>query len=176
MAIAKDLSGNSPVNYKPEVHIPDPHNSTGGGGGTSTLATLANAAAPSYAEAATPPLSTNLRGELRVALEAAGVAVDWSADSYVFCAASTTQLLGATGAIGDILDGVLIVPGTAAAGIVQIKDATGGTARTVFAGGGTTALPSLVPFFVPIGAASIAGGWYVITNANVTAIAVGKFS
>lgn len=97
--------------------------------------------------------------------------------TYVTAAASTTQQCGSTGATGDYLDGVLIVPGTAAAGIVQIKDGSG-SAINIFAGGGTTALPTLAPFFVPVGAVSSggAGGWKVITNANVTAIATGNFT
>lgn len=93
---------------------------------------------------------------------------------YVTVAASTTQALG-TGAVGDTLNSLVIIPGTAAAGIVQIKDG-GGSAITVFAGGGTTALPSLAPIPVTINAVSAAGAWSVITNANVTAIAVGQFT
>lgn len=97
--------------------------------------------------------------------------------TYQTVAASTTQQCGSTGASGDYLDGVLIVPGTAAAGVVQIKDGSG-SAINIFAGGGTTALPTLAPFFVPVGAISSggSGGWKVITNANVTAIAVGNFT
>lgn len=94
---------------------------------------------------------------------------------YVTCAASTTQALGAAGAVGDVLGKLIIIPGTAAAGIVQIKDG-GGAAITVFAGGGTTALTSLTPIVVDLGAISTAGGWSVITNANVTAVAVGQFA
>lgn len=97
--------------------------------------------------------------------------------TYQSVAASTTQQCGATGASGDYLDGVLIIPGTSAAGIVQIKDGSN-AAITIFQGGGTTALPTLAPFYVPIGAISSggAGGWKVITNTNVTAIAVGNFT
>ena len=96
--------------------------------------------------------------------------------NYNTVAASTTLALsgGGGGASGDYLAGLLIVPGTPAAGAVTIKDGAG-AAITIFAGGGTTALTSLVPFMVPIGAFSKAGAWSVITLANVTAIAVGKF-
>jgi hypothetical protein len=94
---------------------------------------------------------------------------------YVTVAASTTQALSATGAIGNVLVGVLIVPGTVAAGAVTIKDGSGG-AITIFAGGAVTALVDLTPFFVPLNAVSQSGGWTVITLANVTAIALGLFT
>jgi hypothetical protein len=92
-------------------------------------------------------------------------------------AGQTTALFGATGASGDYLDGVLIVPAAAAAGAVSITDGSG-TAITIFAGGGTTALPTLAPFFVPIGAVSSggAGGWKVTTGTNVSVIGIGNFT
>ena len=81
---------------------------------------------------------------------------------------------GGTGGLGEYLAGLLIVPGTTAAGAVSVKDGTL-TAFTIFAGGGTTALNSLIPFFVPIGAKSVQGGWQVTTGANVTVVGVGDF-
>lgn len=90
---------------------------------------------------------------------------------YVTCAASTTQALG-TGAIGDTLNSLLIVPGTLAAGTVQIKDG-GGSAINVFVAG---TLADLKPFTIPLNALSAAGGWSIITGANVTAIATGQFT
>lgn len=101
---------------------------------------------------------------------------DIGAGEYETVAASQTdQALGATGAIGDYLLGVLIVPGTSAAGAVSIKDG-GGSSISIFAGGATTALPTLAPFFVPLGIYSTAGAWSVTTGANVTAIGVGNFT
>lgn len=90
-------------------------------------------------------------------------------------ASATNQVLGTSGNTGDYLAGVLIVPGTTAAGAVSIKDGAG-SAITIFAGGGTTPLTTLIPFFVPIGAASSAGAWQVTTGTNVTAIGVGFFT
>ena len=90
-------------------------------------------------------------------------------------AGATNTMLGATGAAGDYLGGILIIPGTTAAGAVSVKDGAL-SAFTVFAGGGTTALTSLIPFFVPIGAKSVNGGWQVTTGANVTAVGVGDFT
>jgi hypothetical protein len=101
---------------------------------------------------------------------------DISAGEYETVAASQTdQALGATGATGDYLAGVLIVPGTTAAGAVSIKDGSG-SAISIFAGGGTTALTALIPFFVPLGIKSTSGAWKVTTGTNVTAIGVGNFT
>lgn len=90
-------------------------------------------------------------------------------------ASQTDQVLGATGAIGDYLAGVLIVPGTAGCGAVSIKDGSG-SAITIFAGGGTTALPTLAPIFVPLGIYATGAGWKITTGANVTAIGIGDFT
>jgi hypothetical protein len=121
-------------------------------------------------------IKTGVNGNGR-ALPGGSAPVVLNSMTYQTVAVSTTQQCGATGASGDYLDGVWIIPGTAAAGVVQIKDGSG-TAFNIFAGGGTTALPTLAPFFFGIGAISSGGvgGWKVITNANVTAVAVGNFT
>ncbi len=92
-------------------------------------------------------------------------------------ASASATLFGATGASGDYLDGVLIIPATAAAGVVSITDGSG-SAITIFAGGGTTALPTLAPFYVPVGAVSSGGvgGWKVTTGTGVSVIGVGNFT
>lgn len=89
-------------------------------------------------------------------------------------ASQTTQSLGATGATGDLLTGVLIIPATTSPGAVAIKDGAG-TAITVFVGGANS-VSTLHPFFVPLGIRSGAGAWQVTTGANVSAIGVGNFS
>lgn len=101
------------------------------------------------------------------------IGVDYS-DYETVAASQTDQALGATGAVGDFLAGLLIVPATTAAGIVQIKDGSG-SAITVFTGGGTTALTILTPVWIPLGIKSLSGAWKVTTGANVSVIAVGKF-
>jgi hypothetical protein len=90
-------------------------------------------------------------------------------------ASQTNQAIGAPGAAGDYLVGLLIVPATTAAGAVTIKDGSG-SAISVFAGGGTIPLTTLIPFFVPLGMRSSTGAWAVTTGANVSVIAVGKFT
>ena len=99
-----------------------------------------------------------------------------SSAAYETVAASQAgQVMGGAGAAGDYLAGLLIVPATVAAGAVSITDG-GGSAITVFVGGGTTALVDCKPFYVKIGAKSAAGPWSVTTGANVSAIGFGNFS
>jgi len=90
-------------------------------------------------------------------------------------AGQTDQVLGGSGAAGDLLAGLLIVPATDAPGAVSIKDGTG-SAITLFVGGGTYPLPSVIPFFVPLGILSSAGAWKVTTGADVSVVAVGSFT
>lgn len=89
-------------------------------------------------------------------------------------ASQTDQAMGATGATGDILAYVLIVPGTTSPGAVSIKDGSG-SAITIFTGGASS-VSSLVPFAVPVGAKSTGGAWKITTGANVTAIGFGQFT
>lgn len=101
------------------------------------------------------------------------------ADQYgayeTIAASQTAQAMGATGATGDYLAGVLIIPATTGAGAVSIADGSG-SAITIFAGGGTTALADLRPFLVPLGLFSTSGAWKITTGANVTAVGIGKFT
>lgn len=89
-------------------------------------------------------------------------------------AGQTNQALGATGATGDLLTGVLIIPATTSPGAVSIKDGAG-AAITVFAGGADS-VSTLHPFFVPLGIKSGAGAWQITTGANVSAIGAGNFT
>lgn len=90
-------------------------------------------------------------------------------------ASQTDQILGATGAVGDYLSHLWIVPATTGPGAVSIKDGNG-AAMTVFAGG---TLPSVVPFPVQVGAYAVNGttpGWKVTTGANVSVLGFGEFT
>ena len=95
---------------------------------------------------------------------------------YVAVAASQTDsvIQSSTGATGDYLDYVVVVPATTAPGVVTIKDNT--TAIISYPGGGTTALLTLTPFTINVGAFSRSGAWKITTGANVSVVAVGKFS
>lgn len=86
-------------------------------------------------------------------------------------ASATAQALGATGAIGDYLDHVLILVATAATGTVTIKD--GATTVAVFPnspGGGIGA------YDLPIHARSVVGAWTITTGAGASAVGFGKFT
>src|SRR5262245_32104454 len=89
-------------------------------------------------------------------------------------ASQSTQAMGATGATGDMLVGVLITPTAPNPGAVSIKDGTG-TAITIFAGG-ITSVTDLKPFFVSLGIRSTLGGWQLTTGGNVTAVGIGRFT
>lgn len=87
-------------------------------------------------------------------------------------ASATAQALG-TGAIGDYLSHVTIIPASTSPGAVTITDGTG-SAITIFAGGASS-VSNLVPFGVPLGLLSTSGGWKITTGASVSVIAEGKF-
>lgn len=89
-------------------------------------------------------------------------------------ASQTDQVLGATGATGDLLSRLLVVPATTSPGVVQIKDGAG-TAITVFVGG-VSSVASLVPFSIPLNLVSLTGAWKITTGANVSVLAAGDFT
>lgn len=146
--------------------------------GTSTLTlSPASSGAPAATVVAVPVTIRDVNPNGRAVPGSSAPVVLNSMTYKAVAASATATLFGATGASGDYLDGVLIIPATAAAGAVSITDGSG-SAITIFAGGGTTALPTLAPFFVPIGAISSggAGGWKVTTGTNVSVIGVGNFT
>jgi hypothetical protein len=110
---------------------------------------------------------------------AASLSVTSATEDYEYVGASqTNQPLGATGAQGDVLSGLLIIPASVSPGAVSVTDGSAGTARTLFAGG-TNSVSNLVPFFVPMGAGALSlasGGWRVTTGANVAVYAFGEFT
>lgn len=136
---------------------------------TANLGTLNGAATSTKQDTSNTSLAS-IDGKLTaVALK------DIGAGEYETVAASQSdQVLGATGATGDYLAGVLIVPATTAPGAVSIKDG-GGSAITVFTGGASS-VSNLVPFFVPLGIYSTGGAWKVTTGTNVSVIGVGNFT
>lgn len=103
---------------------------------------------------------------------------------YEFVAASqTNQVLGPrslTTKKGDVIVRILIIPLTNSPGAVSVKDGSG-AAMQIYAGGvgGVTANLELRP--IPIdfgkeGMRSAIGSWQVTTGANVTALAIGRFT
>jgi hypothetical protein len=99
---------------------------------------------------------------------------DISSGEYETVAASqTAQTLGATGATGDYISGILVVPATVSPGSIALLD--GATSITVFTGG-TTSVSNLVPFFIPLGMISVSGAWKITTGASVSCIGIGNFT
>lgn len=97
-----------------------------------------------------------------------------SGGEYETVAASqTAQVLGGSGALGDYLHGILVVPATLSPGNIIILDDA--TSITVFTGGASS-ITELRPFFIPLGMVSVSGAWKVTTGANVSCIAIGNFS
>jgi len=93
--------------------------------------------------------------------------------------ASTTTMLGATGAVGDFLSTVTIVPETLNPGSISIKDGNG-TAIVIFVGG-TGSVLSLVPFTINLGYTAVnatSPGWQIVTGSggNVHGVCGGNFT
>lgn len=102
------------------------------------------------------------------------VPADQYAQYETVAASATAQALGATGATGDYLAGVLVFPATVGCGVVTIAD--NATVIGSFAGGTTTPLADLKPFLIPVGLFSVSGAWKITTGTNVTAVGIGKFT
>lgn len=145
--------------------------------GTNTATVKAASTAPVATDQALvvslSPNSVNANGRKTPANSAPVVMASQQYQSVA--ASSTATVLGTTGAVGDWLDFILIVPATTAAGAVSITDGTG-SAISIWAGGGTTALTSLVPFTIPVRAVSASGAWKVTTGTNVSVLASGNFT
>lgn len=109
------------------------------------------------------------------ATDAAIAAIQTTYSEFETVAASQTdQMLGATGAAGDRLAGLLVIPATTSPGAVSIE--YGATNISVFAGGAGS-VTSLIPFFVPLmNIAAPSGGWEITTGADVSVIAFGNFT
>lgn len=105
----------------------------------------------------------------------AALTVNAAAGDYEKVAASATdQALGATGATGDYLAGLLVIPANTSPGAVAIKDGAG-SAITVFTGGASS-VSNLVPFAIPLGIVSLAGAWKITTGADVSVLGIGNFT
>ncbi|MDQ3024670.1 MAG: hypothetical protein M3R04_09875 [bacterium] len=88
-------------------------------------------------------------------------------------ASQTAAVLGTTGATGDYLSGLLIIPTTTSPGLVTLLD--NATSFAIFIGGASS-VSNLIPFYIPIQAKSISGAWKVTTGLNVSVFATGNFT
>lgn len=82
----------------------------------------------------------------------------------------TDQVLGGAGAVGDLLETLIVSVATAATSTVAIDDG-GGTDIVI-----TAANTPIGVYSVPIGAKSRTGAWRVTTGAGATVLAVGRFT
>jgi hypothetical protein len=101
------------------------------------------------------------------------VAGDVASKYETVAASQTDQVLGPTGASGDYLAYLTVIPASVSPGAISIKD--GSTSITLFAGGASS-LSGLQPFTIIIGAYSVSGAWSVTTGASVSVFAVGAFT
>jgi len=133
------------------------------------------------ADAAMPVLGDGAGGSI---VSTAGALVrntaltNFGAGEYETVAASATaQALGATGAAGDYLSGVLVVPATTSPGSITLFDGSSSpdVGITLFVGG-STSVSNLVPFFIPLGMISLNGAWKITTGSNVSCIGIGNFT
>lgn len=97
------------------------------------------------------------------------------ASEYEVIGASVTdEIAGSTGAVGDILEALLVVPTSTTVGAISIEDGT--TNIQVYAGG--TIGADLKPFAIPLFGirSNAATGWEITTGAGCSVIAFGKFT
>lgn len=106
---------------------------------------------------------------LTVAMQKFSQAVEYE----TVAASQTAQVLGGTGATGDYISGILVIPATTSPGNVLLLD--NATSITVFTGGASS-VSNLVPFMIPLGINSVSGAWKITTGANVSCIGIGNFS
>jgi hypothetical protein len=96
------------------------------------------------------------------------------ANAYETVAASqTAQVLGGSGATGDYISHLLVIPATTSPGNVLLLD--NATSITVFTGG-SSSVTTLHPFTIDLRMVSASGAWKVTTGSNVSVIGVGKFT
>lgn len=108
------------------------------------------------------------------ALSTESFAKSWP--SYQAVAASqSAKVLGATGAAGDILGGLIITVGTAATAATSITDGAGSAIPIVpnSVGGG---IETLMITFGSAGLKSTSGAWKITTGAGSTVLAFGSFT
>lgn len=105
----------------------------------------------------------------------AGSFVNGMLDYETVAASQTDQVCGNTGALGDLLDHLMIVPATTSPGAVSVKDGSG-SAIPVFAGGASS-VSDLRPFIADWRTTpSTNGAWKVTTGTNVSVVCFGIFT
>jgi hypothetical protein len=127
--------------------------------------TIYNSTKPTVGNGAQSQLQADRNGNLLVASP--------YSEYETVAASQTAQVIGATGAAGDYIHGILVVPATTSPGNVLLLD--NATSITVFTGGATS-VADLKPFLIPLGLKSVSGAWKITTGANVSVIGIGNFT
>lgn len=86
-------------------------------------------------------------------------------------AGQTAQVMGATGAVGDYIDKIVISVNTVATATVTLLD---GAISIPLLTGSATLVPGV--FSLDLGLTSVSGPWKITTGAGATAIGVGNFT
>lgn len=145
------------------------------GDGTNHAAIKAASTAPVASDpaivVAISPNSVNSNGRKTDILSAPVVL---ASQTYETVAASqTAQVMGGSGASGDFISHILVVPANLNPGNILLLD--NATSITVFTGG-TGSVTTLHPFTIAISAVSASGAWKITTGASVSCMAVGNFT
>lgn len=106
---------------------------------------------------------------LRVAVDSGQLGSEYE----TVVASATAQVLGPTGAAGDLISKVVVIPESTSPGNVLLLD--NATSITLFAGGADS-VSNLVPFTIDLGMISVSGAWKITTGANVHVIGIGNFT
>lgn len=138
------------------------------------LKTVVGGTVPLPTGAATEVTLTDLNANAFAMRNSLALLDDTGFGEYETVAASQTgQALGATGATGDWLESLLVIPATTSPGVVTVLD--NAISIPVFVGGASSIL-TLHPFTIMIRARSVSGAWKVTTGANVSVLATGNFT
>ena len=91
-------------------------------------------------------------------------------DSEAVGASATNQVLGGTGAIGDVINTMILTVATAATSTVSIKDGAGSSIPILAAN------TPIGVYSITLNVKSTAGAWSVTTGAGVSVLATGTFT
>lgn len=101
------------------------------------------------------------------------VLIDGDGHYETIAASQTAQVLGSTGAVGDRISRLIIIPASTSPGVVALLD--NATSINILPGGASS-LTELKSIVVELGMQSVSGAWKITTGASVSVIAVGKFT
>jgi len=82
----------------------------------------------------------------------------------------TDQVLGGSGAVGNLLERLVVTVATAATSTVSVKDGSGSAVPILAAN------TPIGVYSVRLGMRSSSGAWKVTTGAGATVVAIGNFS